>query len=207
MVRRTLLGAVAALLISLPAMADEVPGQGQLRVIQDGKVGAETPLKHSSVKAEISGFLARVTVTQLFKNDSADKIEAVYVFPLPENSAVDDMMLKVGDRTIRGLIQERDEARKIYDAAVQAGHVAALLDQERPNIFTQSVANITPGAEVRVTISYVQLLKYRATSRASRWGAKEVVGPLTRPACLMRPASRLRWPQRARAPVMTSRSK
>jgi Ca-activated chloride channel family protein len=104
------------------------------------------PLKHPDVQGQISGAVARVTVTQEFYNPSEDKIEAVYVFPLPQNAAVDDMTMQVGARTIRGVIKEREEARKIYEAARQQGHVAALLDQERPNIFTQSVTNIEPGA-------------------------------------------------------------
>jgi Ca-activated chloride channel family protein len=104
--------------------------------------------------------LSRVIVTQEFENPFKDKIEAVYVFPLPQNAAVDDMTMTIGDRTIRGRIKRREEARAIYEAARQAGHVASLLDQERPNIFTQSVANILPGEKVKIRISYVETLKY-----------------------------------------------
>jgi Ca-activated chloride channel family protein len=136
--------------------------QGSLQVInsEKGTGDAECPLKHTDVKAEISGFLSRVVVTQEFENPFKDKIEAVYVFPLPQNAAVDDMTMRVGEHTIRGRIKRREEARAIYDAARAAGHVASLLDQERPNIFTQSVANIMPGEKVTVTISYVETLKY-----------------------------------------------
>ncbi|HUK88346.1 MAG TPA: VIT domain-containing protein [Terriglobales bacterium] len=154
----------------LAAAAWAAPGQpqvtqGSLAVVdKDGQPQGLCPLKHTDVKAEISGFLSRVTVTQHFWNPSKEKIEAVYVFPLPENAAVDDMTMKVGDRTVRGVIKQRDEAQAIYQAARAQGHVAALLDQERPNIFTQSVANILPGAEVTIEISYVELLKYEAGS-------------------------------------------
>jgi Ca-activated chloride channel family protein len=116
------------------------------------------------VKAEITGFLARVNVTQEFGNSSQEKIEAVYTFPLPQNAAVDEMTLTVGDRVVRGKIKRREEARAIYDAARAAGHVAGLLDQERPNIFTQHVANIMSGESVKITISYVETLKYEAGS-------------------------------------------
>jgi Ca-activated chloride channel family protein len=122
------------------------------------------PLKHTDVKAKISGPLARVTVTQEFENPFAEKIEAVYTFPLPPDSAVDDMTMLVGDHTIRGLIKPRDEARKIYDDARRAGQVAGLLDQERPNIFTQAVTNIMPGAKVKIVISYVETMPYEAGS-------------------------------------------
>src|SRR5436190_23656028 len=134
--------------------------QGALQVIDPEKcVVGMCPLKHTDVKAEISGFLSRAVVTQEFQNPFKDKIEAVYTFPLPQNAAVDDMTLNVGDRTVRGLIKRREEARAVYEAARAAGNVAGLLDQERPNIFTQSIANILPGETVTVRISYIETIK------------------------------------------------
>jgi Ca-activated chloride channel family protein len=120
------------------------------------------PLRHTDVQVRIAGPLARVTVTQEFHNPFAEKIEAVYTFPLPPDSAVDDMTMQVGDRTIRGLIKPRDEARKIYEDARRTGRIAGLLDQERPNIFTQAVANILPGATVQIQIAYVETVPYEA---------------------------------------------
>jgi Ca-activated chloride channel homolog len=135
--------------------------QGALQVLSpEGNIALQCPLKHTDVKAEISGFLSRVIVTQEFENPFKDKIEAVYTFPLPHNAAVDDMTMRIGERTVRGSIKRREEARAIYEAARNAGQVASLLDQERANIFTQSVANIMPGEKVTVTISYVETLKY-----------------------------------------------
>ena len=145
--------------------AASASGAGTLGILgKDGKIAGECPLKHTDVRADISGFLTRVTVTQVFANSAPDRIEAVYVFPLPEQAAVDDMTVQVGDRTIRSLIKKREEAQKIYDQAKQQGHLAALLDQERPNIFTQSVANIQPNEQVTVTIRYVQHLNYESGS-------------------------------------------
>jgi Ca-activated chloride channel family protein len=135
-------------------------GEGSL-VGPDGRL---CPLKNTAVKAEISGPLARVNVTQTFTNESGSKIEAVYIFPLPHDAAVDDMTMLVGDRTIKGLIKRREEARALYEAARNSGRVAGLLDQERPNIFTQAVANILPGATVKITISYVETLPYQGGS-------------------------------------------
>lgn len=140
---------------------EQTPTPGALQMLDAaGKPAGFCPLKHTDVQAGVSGAVARVTVTQEFANTSEEKIEAVYVFPLPQSAAVDDMTMQVGARTIKGVIKEREEARKIYETARQQGHVAALLDQERPNIFTQSVTNIEPGATVKVTISYVEMLKY-----------------------------------------------
>jgi Ca-activated chloride channel family protein len=137
--------------------------QGSLQVLDGtGKPKALCPLKHTDVKVEISGFLSRVNVTQEFENPFKEKIEAVYTFPLPASAAVDDMTMLVGERTVRGKILRREEAQAVYDAAKSGGQVASLLNQERPNIFTQSVANILPGEKIKITISYVETLKYEA---------------------------------------------
>ena len=129
-------------------------GGGELLVrAADGSVAGACPLKRTDVKADVAGMFARVTVRQVFHNPSEEKIEAVYVFPLPEHAAVDDMTLTAGGRRVVATIKRREEARELYDRARAAGHVAGLLDQERPNIFTQSVANIEPGAEIAVEIA------------------------------------------------------
>ena len=86
--------------------------QGALQIVDPEKgIVADCPLKHTDVKAEISGFISRVVVTQEFENPLKEKIEAVYVFPLPQMAAVDDMTMRVGDRTVRGRIKRREEAR------------------------------------------------------------------------------------------------
>ncbi|MEE9263616.1 MAG: VIT domain-containing protein, partial [Vicinamibacteria bacterium] len=157
-----------------PSDPDKISG-GDLRVIDEDLGVQSFPLKHTHVRAEIVGNVARVEVTQSFHNPYDKKIEAVYVFPLPNRAAVDEMTIRVGERTIRGVIKKRDEARQIYDAARKAGHVAALLDQERPNIFTQSVANILPGNEVEVKIRYFEALPYESSSY--EFSFPMVVGP------------------------------
>ena len=144
---------------------DQKITQGTLQTVDpNGNAKAVCPLKHTDVKAQISGFLSRVTVTQEFENPFKEKIEAVYTFPLPQNAAVDDMTMVVGDRTVRGKILRREEAQAVYEAAKNNGQTASLLNQERANIFTQSVANILPGEQIKITISYVETLKYEAGS-------------------------------------------
>jgi Ca-activated chloride channel family protein len=125
-----------------------------------GAISMAMTLKHTDVHAQIAGFGARVTVTQTFNNPSTTPIEAIYTFPLPDDAAVDKMRIHIGERTVIGEVKPRDEARHIYEAAKAAGQTAALLDQERPNIFTQSVANVMPGKQIEVQISYVEILKY-----------------------------------------------
>ncbi len=137
-------------------------GQGALEAAADNPADPARPftLKHTDVDAQVSAFVARVQVTQEFVNPFGERVEAVYVFPLPDNAAVDDMTLVVGDRVIRGVIQRREEARRTYERAKSEGRHAALLDEERPNIFTQSVANVPPGETVKVVLSYVAPLRY-----------------------------------------------
>jgi Ca-activated chloride channel homolog len=118
------------------------------------------PLKQTEVKAKIAGNISRVEVVQQFENPFSEPLEAVYVFPLPDEAAVDDMEIKIGDRTIKANIKRRDEALEIYDRARQQGRTAGLLEQERDNIFTQSLANIKPGEKIEVTIRYTESLKF-----------------------------------------------
>ena len=158
-----LLAVLAGKSFSPEAVAGVAPGEsaGSLQIVgKDGAIAGVCPLKHTDVRGAISGFIARITVTQTFENTATQNIEAVYTFPLPEDAAVDDMTMQIGDRTLRGVIKKREEARAIYEKAKATGHAAALLDQERPNIFTQAVANILPGEQVTVTISYLQTLPY-----------------------------------------------
>ncbi|MBZ0137283.1 MAG: VWA domain-containing protein [Planctomycetes bacterium] len=130
----------------------------------EAKRGSETvgvfPLKHTNVNAKVSGTLAGTTVTQTFTNPYKEVIEAVYTFPLPGDSAINHFVMQAGDRRIVGVVRPRAEAKKIYEEAKARGRTATLLTQNRPNVFTQSVANIEVGGEVKVEITYYQSLKY-----------------------------------------------
>jgi Ca-activated chloride channel family protein len=125
----------------------------------DGSI-VEMPLRHTKVAIEVTAFVARATIEQVFANPFAEPVEAVYTFPLGDRAAVDDFELVVGDRTIRGEIKRREEARATYEGARAGGYQAALLEQERPNIFTQSVANLEPGKTIIVRLRTVETLPY-----------------------------------------------
>jgi Ca-activated chloride channel family protein len=126
----------------------------QDNVRADGAAAVEAPLVATDVDVTISGPTARGRVTQLFRNPTDHWVEAVYVYPLSEGSAIDTLKMVVGERIIVGDVMERKSAQKIYEEAKAAGHKAALMAQERPNIFTNSVANIGPGESVLVQIEY-----------------------------------------------------
>src|SRR3954464_8322472 len=129
------------------------PGTGSM-VMPRGDSFVPIPLKHTDVRATISGYVGTVDVTQQFHNPYSGKIEAVYVFPLPHNAAVNEFVMTVGDRHIRGVIREREEAKQIYEQAKGQGYVTSLLEQDRPNVFTQRVANIEPGKQIDVSVRY-----------------------------------------------------
>lgn len=133
---------------------------GALQVQQPDGTLVEMPLRHTAVSIEVTAFVARATIEQVFENPFDHPVEAVYIFPLGDRAAVDDFELAVGDRTIRGVIQRREEARATYRAARAAGYRAALLEQERPNIFRQCIANLEPGKPVTVRLRTVETLRY-----------------------------------------------
>jgi Ca-activated chloride channel family protein len=118
------------------------------------------PLEHTNVLARVAGSVASVAVRQEFSNPFDTKIEAVYVFPLPHDAAVHEFVMTIGERTIRGILRERAEAEQLYAHARAAGRIASLLTQERPNVFTQKVANIEPGKAIDIEIEYFHALPY-----------------------------------------------
>ena len=120
--------------------------------------GEEVPLEGVKVKAYINGRGSKVIITQMFKNTGKNAIEAVYKFPLPSDSAVCGFRAIIGDRIIRGEIEEKEKAFKIYDEAMAKGDGAYLLDEERPNIFTLSVGNLNPQRSAIIEVEYVSLL-------------------------------------------------
>jgi len=138
---------------------DDVPGNGGLMTADpsSGRL-VPVPLEHTTVHGEVRGTLATVDVEQRFTNPYDKKIEAVYVFPLPDDAAVHDFTMKIGERTIRGIVRERAEAERIYAQARAQGLVASLLTEERPNVFTQKVANIEPGHSIGIALRYFDLL-------------------------------------------------
>ena len=116
------------------------------------------PLRHTEVDVIIGGVIADVTVSQFYANDGSEPIEAVYVFPASSRAAVHGMTVTIGDRVLRAEIREREQARAEYEEAREEGRSAALLEQERPNVFMMSVANIMPGDQVEVKLEYSELL-------------------------------------------------
>lgn len=139
---------------------DDAPGSGALLTEREGEP-VPVPLEHTDIRGQVSAHVATVDVAQRFVNPFDTKIEAVYVFPLPHDAAVRDFLMQVGERTIRGIIREKEEARRVYEAARAQGYVASLLEQERPNVFEQKVANIEPGKSIEIKIRYFHALAWR----------------------------------------------
>lgn len=136
------------------------------------------PLLRTNVNIAVTGTIARTVLTQEFINPSRvkeDWAEGIYVFPLPDTAAVDHLRMKVGDRTIIGEIRERAEAKRAYEQARQKGKRASVVEQERPNVFTVSVANIAPQDRITIEIEYQETVRYDHGEFSLRFPM--VVGP------------------------------
>ncbi len=155
------------LLVSAPAWA-----QSRVTTLAEAETGSllftttepgeyvAAPNVRTVVEMDVSGLVSRVQVSQLFYNPTDEWLEGVYAFPLPENAAVDTLRMMIGERYIEGVVKEREEAKAIYEAAKAEGKKTALLEQERPNLFTNSVANIGPREDVIIQIEYQQTVRY-----------------------------------------------
>ena len=153
-------------------IGDAIPVKVKLETVKQGTLLFKTSnnlsrdytlctVLDTDVHIQITGMLARATVKQKFYNNSTHWQEGIYVFPLPENAAVDRLRLHIGDRIIEGQIKENQQARKEYQQAKSEGKRASLVEQERPNIFTTSVANIGPGEDIMIEITYQQPVRYK----------------------------------------------
>lgn len=146
---------LAAVMTTSPA-----PDYTRLVLVDDRGTVSDLPLENTEASITVEGPLQMVRVRQVYGNPYDRPIEAVYVFPLPHEGSVYRMDMEVGDRHIRGEIRERQEAVRIYEEAISGGRTAALLEQERPNVFTQTVGNIMPGDRIVIEISYAAPVKY-----------------------------------------------
>ncbi len=133
------------------------------------------PLKSSKTDVEISGTIAHVRVTQVYRNNGTQPIEAKYVFPLSTQAAVHKMQMTIGNRIVNAKIFEKQEAQKVYEKAIDEGKRAVKLDQNRPNVFQMNVGNIMPGDEISIAIYYTELLV--PVNGEYQFVAPAVVGP------------------------------
>jgi Ca-activated chloride channel family protein len=137
--------------------------------------GAQVPLQGVDVTGELLGGHARVRVRQRYRNAESKPVEAVYVFPLPSDATLTAFSMECAGRRVQGVLKEREEAFRAYDDAVTAGHGAALLDQERPNVFTAQVGNLLPGEETLVEVEFLQAIQVE--EGCVRWALPTLVAP------------------------------
>jgi len=137
--------------------------------------GAQVPLQGVDVTGELLGGHARVRVRQRYRNTESKPVEAVYVFPLPSDATLTAFSMECAGRRVQGVLKEREEAFRAYDDAVTAGHGAALLDQERPNVFTAQVGNLLPGEETLVEVEFLQAIQVE--EGCVRWALPTLVAP------------------------------
>jgi Ca-activated chloride channel homolog len=135
----------------------------------------QLPLKSTNVEVSIAGVIADVKVNQVYSNTGNNPIEAIYVFPASTRAAVYNMVMKINDREIVAIVEEKGKARVMYETAKEEGKTASLLEEHRPNVFQMNVANIMPGATVEVSLSYTELLI--PTDKVYEFVYPTVVGP------------------------------
>ena len=132
---------------------------GQMHLITENALnGISAPLVSTHYLIDISGTISRTKVVQRFINSSDEWVEGIYLFPLPPSSSVDHLRMRIGETFIEGQIKERKKAKRIYEKAKSSGKKAALLQQQRPNLFNHSVANIGPKETVVIEIEFQQAL-------------------------------------------------
>jgi len=151
---------LAVFIVTSPAIAATPDATGALYLKDESGRRIATPLVFTDIRMSVTGIVNRVTVEQRFLNPTDEWREGMYVFPLPEKAAVDHLRMKIGERVIEGMIKERGEAARTYEAARSEGRKATLLDEERPNMFTTSVANIGPHDEIVIAIEYQEAVRY-----------------------------------------------
>ncbi len=204
----------AVALVIAPAFAEELAlrpaspgemGSGALLMKRDGQETMFEAIRlGTDVDITVSGPTARARITQIFRNDGKDWVEGTYVYPLPEGGAVDTLKMVVGERVIVGEIKEKQKARAIYEQAKSEGRKAGLVAQERPNVFTTSVANIGPGETVVVQIEYQEPVRQDGGTFSLR--VPLVVAPRYSPPALVQqvdlPAQGKGWGHLSASPAM-----
>ena len=153
---------LAIALFSRPAAAQEYEPRSGTLVFRSEAGDEPAPRVHTDIDMTVSGIIARVQVTQQFQNPGDRWVEGVYAFPLPENSAVNQLHMQVGERVIAGEIREKAEAQQLYVQARENGQRASVVHQQRPNIFRTAVANIGPHETIKITLSYLQIVDQQA---------------------------------------------
>jgi Ca-activated chloride channel family protein len=136
--------------------------RGRAMGLYAAPTGAPLAMLDSRIDLTVRGPIVEAVVVQRFRNPGDRATEASYIFPLPADAAVSAMAIQIGARTIRAAIERREAAQQRYEAAVAAGVGAGLLDQERSDVFTQTIAAIPPHGVVEVTLRYDTLARYEA---------------------------------------------
>lgn len=137
-------------------MEAQIVTQGSLQT----REGRALPLERTEVRGSVAGAIADITVRQVFRNDVEVPIEAVYLFPLPHQASVYRMQFRIADRVVQGVVKEKAEARRAYEQARSEGRAATLLEEDKPSLFTLSVANVAPGVTIEVEMGYQEVLAY-----------------------------------------------
>ena len=140
--------------------ANEEVSSSQLKFFTKEQKQIEAILLNSTAEINVFGLSAKVTIKQEYENVSDEWVEGVYLLPLPDNASIDGLLIKTDDGITKGVIKEKNEAKKIYKKAKEEGKKAAIIESERADLFTTKVANIAPKSKIIVEVSYIQPIAY-----------------------------------------------
>jgi Ca-activated chloride channel homolog len=158
---RNLLVALIAIVIAFTSSYAQTPEDKTLApyfVVQGDPNVDQLPLKDTRVDITVAGVIADVKVRQIYRNEGSRPINASYVFPASSRAAVYAMRMQIGNEIIVAKIKEREQAKQEFEEAKEEGKSASLLEQERPNVFSMSLANIMPQEQVEIELSYTELI-------------------------------------------------
>lgn len=156
-----LIGISSAQASNISKEVDSTNSAGELEIKNNNGQTKTALLLDTAISGDVNGMLANITVKQTFKNDSDEWVNGRYVFPLPEGAAVDSLLIKIGERLIKGEIKEKETAKKTFEQAKRQGKKTGLLQQHRPNLFSMAIANIAPHENIVATITFIDRVRYQ----------------------------------------------
>ena len=143
-----------------------------------GVGGEKVALTDVNIRAQLQDLLAQVKVSQSYRNDESSNIEAVYTFALPLDAVLLDLEVQLGERILKGEVTAKSAAEERYEAAIEQGDSAVMLEQIEPGLYTMNVGNLAAGETAVVRFTYSVLYRWSGsqfrfhipTTIATRYG-------------------------------------
>lgn len=133
--------------------------RGLFYIHEDLHLPAPVPLTKVDLHVKVVDFVAEVQLTQEYRNRESMPIEAVYMFPVEEESAVVAFEASLDGRTIKTQVKEKEQARKEYQEAMAKEKTAFLIEEAKKDVFEIKVGQLKPGSRAKIVLKYISELK------------------------------------------------